>query len=738
MALMGFRNFLMTSKIRLPCEILDVIHEVRPNFRLYSSFDISTGEMVKFFNVPSAFDIETTSGEDECGKYATMYVWMYNLYGVTIIGRTWDEYVTMMSIISEELKLSDTKRLVVYVHNLGYEFQFIRKHFDWSHVFALDVRKPCYAITTIGIEYRCSYILTGYKLSKVGEHLRSYPIAKMVGDLDYDKPRHSKTILTPKEIGYCVNDVRVVVAHIAECIETEGNITRIPLTKTGYVRRYCRNQCFVDYERGTKTKRNKYRELMLTLTLDPDEYKSLNRAFQGGFTHANVNHVDMVVDDVSSFDFTSSYPTVMVAEKFPMSKGEKIEIKSADEFKKYLKLYCCLFDIEFSELKPKVGYENYISESRCFTKVNCKVNNGRIVSGDKVATTITDVDFGIIKKMYTWKSIKVANFWVYKRGYLPTDFVKAILKLYEDKTKLKNVCSMEAEYQSAKEMLNSCYGMIVTSIIRDVIDYTDDWAESREPDLQTEIEKYNTNKNRFLYYPWGVWVTAYARRNLFTGICEFADDYVYSDTDSVKVTNRESHMDYINRYNNAIIQRLEIALDSHGIDKSTIRPCTISGKEKPLGVWDYEGDYKHYKTLGAKRYMVQYANNDEYSLTVSGLNKETAVPYMLRKYGCDGFFDASTNDDYVPCAEDGGIISANINAKNAFGAFTNELYIPRGEAGKSIHTYIDVEQHGVMEDYMGVKCEYAEKSSVHLSPADYSLSIAQKYADYILEVKEID
>ncbi|WP_426466858.1 hypothetical protein, partial [Salmonella enterica] len=74
----------------------------------------------------------------------------------------------------------------------------------------------------------------------------------------------------------------------------------------------------------------------------------------------------------------------------------------------------------------------------------------------KIALTITDVDFNIIKNFYSWESMRVGEMYCYKKEYLPTPFVKSILHLYESKTKLKGVEGKEVEYLNSKEMLNSC------------------------------------------------------------------------------------------------------------------------------------------------------------------------------------------------------------------------------------------------------------------------------------------
>ena len=701
MNLQAFQNFLTSDKIYTPEQIMEVLKAVRPNFRF-----CYTNKKLKYFNVPCAFDIETTSFYHDGEKRACMYEWSFCIFGAVIIGRTWDQYINMIDKLSAALDLSEQKRLVIYCHNLSYEFQFMRKHFTFDKVFALDVRKPLYAITETGIEYRCSYLLSGYSLAKLADQLRTVKLQKLTGDLDYTLMRHSNTPLTSAELAYCVNDVKIVAAYIAERIEIDGSLSRIPLTKTGYVRKYCRDACFYDpaLPKKKQFKRMNYKSFINGLIMQPDEYKQLKRAFQGGFTHANPFYSGRVMNDVSSYDFTSSYPAVMIAEKFPMSAAEVVEIKSAEEFYHNLKLYCCLFDIEFTGLKSKVLFDSYISISRCYAVRKAVTNNGRVVSAEVLHTTLTEQDFIIIKQMYTWDSVKIVNFRRYKKDYLPTDFIKAILKLYQDKTTLKGVEGKEAEYLSSKEMVNSCYGMCVTDPVRDEIIYFCDWLEPVPADVCEAIAKYNKNPGRFLFYPWGVWVTAYARRNLFTGILEFKEDYIYADTDSIKAINAENHAAYILKYNQWVTDKLRRAMQYHGLDIDATAPETINGVKKPLGVWDYEGTYTRFKTLGAKRYMTE--SDHGINITVSGLNKKICVPYLTAKY-----------DD-------------------PFEAFNDDLYVPPEYTGKNTHTYIDTETRGELIDYTGIKAEYHELSYIHLAGSDYHLSIAREYADYISGLTE--
>ncbi|NMA75466.1 MAG: hypothetical protein GX963_15245, partial [Bacteroidales bacterium] len=288
---------------------------------------INTNKKVEYLNLEVAFDIEATStyiNPDE--KFAFMYLWTIGFKDSNYIyhGRTWGEFQELIQALSKFFNLSPSKRLVIYVHNLGYEFQFMRKYFEWEEVFSVDLRKPIKAVTTSGIEFRCSYILAGFSLERLAKNLVSHKVEKLVGDLDYSLVRHSETVLTLKELDYAINDVVIVLNYITEQLEYYGDMNRIPMTNTGRVRRFVRDRCYYtnnNHKKSSRGKYQRYRRLMEDLTLTPEVYKMLVRAFMGGFTHANANYVGKVLEDVTSIDFNSSYPAVMLAEQFPMSKA---------------------------------------------------------------------------------------------------------------------------------------------------------------------------------------------------------------------------------------------------------------------------------------------------------------------------------------------------------------------------------------------------------------------------------
>ena len=660
-----------------------------------------------YAEIPLAVDIETTSTYINEKKFANMYVWAFGLADSVYYGRTWEEFVEFTELLSETWELTKHVRAIIYIHNLGYEFQFMRKWFTWEKVFAVDERKPLKALTESGIEFRDSYILSGFNLSKTAENLTEHKIEKLIGDLDYSLIRHHETPITNTEWGYIEHDILIIIDYIDEQINQYGSIAKIPLTNTGRVRDFTRGKCFND-ENGKRdnNKRQKYHKLMQNMVLTSDDYLQLKRAFMGGFTHASSIHSGKILENVASIDFTSSYPSVMISEKFPMSSPKSVEVDSLAELEQLMKNYCVIFDVRYKNIKSSIGYENYISESKTRNLINGVSNNGRIFSADNLETTITELDYNIIKNTYDYSDIDVTNVKVMYKGYLPKPIIDSVLELYQGKTELKGVKGKETEYLLSKGMLNSIYGMTVTDIAKDNHIYKDEW-DVEIVDLEEVLNKHNNSKNRFLYYAWGVWITAYARFNLWTGILAMGDDYVYSDTDSVKFLNPDNHQDYIEMYNQKLMEKQSKVIEHYNLNPELFKPKTIKGVEKPIGVWDFEGLYSRFKTLGAKRYILEESN--ELEITVAGLSKKNGLNYMLNKAGSN---------------------------TGVFRMFNNSLFIPKSETGKNTHTYIDEPMTVEMVDYLGNKTTVTELSGVHLESAEFTLNISKDYQKFLSLLKD--
>lgn len=693
-------------------EVLDYLNsQAEQGYPIFDKFDKK-----EIYNIPCSFDIEASSFRDAGTnqKAACMYIWQFGFNGSVIYGRTWDQFFDFLEQIVAVLGLSKKRMLYIYVHNLSYEFQWIKKFFEWDDVFALKKRKVAKAIfEAMGLEFRCSYLLANAGLAHVGEKmLTKYKVKKLVGNLDYSQVRSSSTSLTKEEIDYAMNDVRVVMSLIQEKIENEGGISHLPLTNTGYVRNRIRSVCMPDQYNSQK-----YHQVMNSLTIDSEEeYDQNKRALMGGFTHTGIKHANKTRENVDGADIASSYPFQMVTNYFPMSKAKYIGApKSLEQFIDYLNSYCCIFDVEFHNLLPAVDYENYLSIHKCIAE-DFTLNNGRIVSAKHCLCTLTEIDFDIVNRMYNWSSMSISNLRIYTRGYLPKPIITSVLELYSNKTKLKDVPGEVVEYLRSKNMTNSSFGMMLTDIVRPTYALNNDYEwYSEEAFKQKQLNSYNKSFNRFLYYTWGIYVTAHARHRLFEAIWEFGDDYIYADTDSVKGTNFEKHREFFEISNFKVEMALKKVCRIMDIDFSLVSPKTIYGDEKMLGVWEFDSHYLAFKACGAKRYMYINPPDKEHSepylgLTVAGLNKNTAIPYLMKNFDGD--------------------------LKKILDNFHDGFTVPPGHAGKQTVTYIDVETQGYAYDYLNSRFEYHEASSVHMEPQGFSMSQTDEYLKMIKGITE--
>ena len=379
-----------------------------------NDFDVIEKRGIVYANCPASFDIETSSFYENGMKRGVMYVWQFGLNGRVIIGRTWDEFYALLNALTVFHALDVDRIIIIYVHNLPYEFSWIMRRFEWNDIFFKDTRKPLYALTD-GFLFKCSYALSNMSLASIGKNLVKYPVEKLKGFLDYTKIRTPVTPLTDKELQYCVNDAQVVMSYIQEKIETDGDILHIPMTNTAYVRNFCRSKTLYREDKGKQNRYNKkYRDLIKSLILTPETYAMSRACFQGGFTHANARKMGQTLNDVHSIDFTSSYPYVMTTQTFPMSSPELVENVTYDDLDALMTKYHLMFEIAFENIMPRDDVqEHYISKSKCSL---CKgdydkngnliedviIDNGRVVWARYLVTSVTDVDLRIIRRYYKW------------------------------------------------------------------------------------------------------------------------------------------------------------------------------------------------------------------------------------------------------------------------------------------------------------------------------------------------
>lgn len=601
----------------------------------YIKHEIRTVKKAKkeYFNIAVGFDIETTQipyhkdGDDVVidSEYLTeelesfskspvsfMWHWQMAFYAgdeeFYITGRTWNNWLLLLKELKEYLGLGSKRILVIYAHNLAYEFQYIQDFFEWDSVFAREPRRVMKAAAVNGFEFRCSYFLSNMNLKKWLENTEGVLHQKMVGDLDYSIYRDWSTKINDKEYGYCVNDVLGLVESLwGQMNSYNDNIVTIPLTSTGYVRREVRSYVF------EHTNKYKYRKMINDSFPSVDVYKHLKKAFRGGDTHAYYAKANQTLTNVHSFDIKSSYIAWMQYELYPSGKGQEYFIDSLEQLIQLMEDRVLLLEIDLFDLE--INFDTampYIDFAHTTSYRSIKRDNGRILEAEYVHYCCTSVDLEVILKEYSFSEIGITYCYGWRKEKLPHELLEIVYEYFVRKTELDGLDEFHYEYVKRKNKLNSIYGMMVTAYdMWDVIYDEDANAWSTDVgELEGLLNRVKSSYNTFLLYQWGVFITAYARLHLHMMLQKVGLDAVYIDTDSIKFIG-EHNINYFLEENERI---KEIAANNMAI---AFNP---EGKAEILGVWEYEGVYEEFKTVGAKKYC--YKKDGKYTVTVSGMNKE--------------------------------------------------------------------------------------------------------------------
>lgn len=566
-------------------------------------------------NLICAFDIETTRIPEI--EQSFMYIWQFQIEDQTVIGRTWPEFLQLLERIKYELP--EDVYLVIWIHNASYEFQFLRGVYKFApdEVFAVEPRRILRFDMMEHFEFRCSYLQTNMSLKEF-THKMGVEAEKLSGEeFNYSKFRTPSTLLTMREIEYCVNDVKGLVQALKKEMSADGDsLYTIPRTSTGYVRR--------EAKQAMRKFNKKWLRDMLP---DWEVYQLLREAFRGGNTHANRFYAGKILKNVHSYDRSSSYPDCQINDKFPMGRWYHWQNIREDEFidlvMKHRRAVLARIILINPELHDHSWGCPYLARAKCRNVIEGEFDNGRILRADYLETTVTDVDMDIIASEYDFDDIIIQDCYHARYGKLPAMLTDLTKKYYSDKTALKGDPEQEIYYMKQKNKLNSIYGMSVQCPTKpDVIFNDEEGFEFSDAPEAEMLEK--SNKAAFQSYAWGVWITAWARYRLEEGIRISGSGFVYCDTDSVKyIGDREKEWKAYNQI------RMKHSLKNGAFADDR------KGKRHYMGVYESEGIYEEFSTLGAKKYA--YRQDGKLHITIAGVSKSKGAEELERAGGLEAF-----------------------------------------------------------------------------------------------------
>ena len=688
---------------------------------VYSNRNSRATKAIEYINIPAAFDIEWSSvpmDTDPDDMFSFMYVWQFCIGHTVVAGRTWEEFTELLRFLKQSLLLHSQRRFRIYVHFLSAEWQFLHYRLPTRRLFCRNVRQPIEWVLDgeyLGIEFRCSYILTNNSLERWAADEPLCPYGKQVGSLDYSIVRTPSTPLTDGEWGYCAADVLTLCYCLSAMIgrEWRHSIDSLPLTKTGFVRRSMRRSF------GNTPVWRRYEK---RVRLNAKEFVLYYQAMRGGDCHAHAINAGVVWPDVWSYDITSSFPYQLIAREYPASAPVWIADPSVGEFNWVLShkdfLWIAKLQLVNLQLKSPSHYTTVpLSLSTAHVAEGLELDNGRVVYCRAIEIPMFSTDWAIMTENYTFEVAGVRELLYHaEKALLPECFRRFILGLYADKTELKNVTDdeipgAENRYRLAKADINSSYGATITSPLNNEVRFDLDAGEwidavllvngSNLGKIQHELDKVHRSRNHFLPYCIGGWVAAYGRLHLYEALrgLRHGAKAVYWDTDSVYYNAPDGRK---------VFEKMNAEIDKHlrGLyNEDEIAPKDRKGRRHMIGLWDpqFDGDSVRFITFGAKKYFYTDRAGVNH-VTVAGLNKKKGAEYLT--------------------IESGGSI---VDGKPIGGRFCDTIKIgfrwPEEWSGRSVVQYSEKEHTQIVRGE-----PITEKSWVAIIPSTYELGWTEEYA----------
>lgn len=566
-----------------------------------------------YIDITTTFDTETTNTKEDG------FIWSYqfNVAGHNAVLHSWVDFVAVIQWLESFFRLGDRRKLVIHVHNLGYEMWYLIQLLEESWGIKSSLWTSTHKVLSVNLEngiiFRDSLKLFQKSLAGATKGC-AHP--KAAGDLDYSIYRTPDTRLDDCEFRYCVYDVQGLFEAI-ERLKREGgyNAATLPVTNTARVLHAVCTKC--EHTKG-------WRKLMDTMALPRDGLQVAYKCMAGGDTHASRFYAGHTITKCNSYDFKSAHPSQMLTKKFPMGKPMYYGDATEDDLRDILACgYGWIGLVAATDLAVLPGNPDpTISYSKCeYVEQLPALDNGRVLSCPAVAAWMDSNDFQRLEISYKWDLLGASQVWIFRLDYLPPVFRGVVLQYFEQKEALPKDTP---DYNFAKICVNTIFGACAQKTVRDeykmhiledglTVTQTG-WLQNMGEMSDSKIHTSQTRSGK-LPFLWGLWTASCSRLELCKLIKIVGWDRVlYWDTDSVKYHGPKCPE--VEQYN-AEQRRLCESRDCVIRNRKGHLVYIGSAEDEHPG---QEYGYQKFRALHAKCYAVE--TEDGLEVTIAGVAKD--------------------------------------------------------------------------------------------------------------------
>lgn len=594
---------------------------------------------------------------------------------------------------------------IMLCYNTTEFFQFVRKYFDIVSVFADKEREPLDALLTPVLHLRSGKMLSGMTLQEIG---KQYGCRVRAPSFEY--PALAPGSCIPLDVVEMIQEeARAMELLLSDHIKRAGNIAKVPLTKTGYVRRFLRDRLL--WGRGEGADKQdffasiEYRKVMQATQLTETEYRFLDGVSCGSICAFRPDRRGKVDRSVLYWDRKSAYPAHILYDYVPNGIAKHFEAPVMARVEEAMKARCVAGLFRFKSIRvQRRDRPVYLRESMVESAEAVDEKSGFIMRAKVLTVYLTELDYQSLRECYFWKDCECLECIVYQRGVMPYRIKKYTLARFA----AKETETDPALRRVNKEMLNAIYGIFVTNPVREQYTYDQDgaeWEKPELPDIPAAIADYNNNPSRFYRFCWGVWIAAHCRRAEWRAWTACREYFVYGDTDSalVRVAKHPYYEHFFREENDRILTRAREEAEALRVPMEMFMPAG-----ELLGAWICSKAVYRISINGIKNY-IQDDGEGHMKVVMAGIDPDLSGEYVRRKYGARAVDEFATITYYPSRWRD---------------LRTGEIF---SATGRKIRTHQDFEVTGHFLDADGIRQEFTTLSGLVQNFAPVTRREIEKY-----------